>query len=98
VSAAANGRTAVTAAEARPRAAAHDVGVALPLQLLHPLLGALESVLRERRGEGRSVLAGRLWARQRAVRVRVPRRGMGCKRRRTLFVMSYTTIAAAAPR
>ena len=62
----------------------HNVGVPLPLQLLHPLLRALERVLRRARGVScaPACLPGRALA----------------YLERTLLVMSKTTIAAAAPR
>ena len=60
----------------------HYVGVASALQLLHPRLGAVERIL-----EGRErLLLSRQWGRLEDMHSEL-----------TFFVISYTTIAAAAP-
>ena len=72
-----------------------DVGVALPLQLLHPLLRALECVLCETRERIESVRA-MMEAQQQQQHFFIT--APDASRARTLLVMSKTTIAAAAPR
>ena len=79
-----------------PREGDNDVGRGLPLELLHPGLGAHERVLA---GPARSWTRGAMGVRARASVERVAAAGRAravAQMHRTLLVMSYTTMAACA--